>query len=122
MKVLLVEDSLELADLISESFSHKKIKCITKATALDALEFLDKHKVDVLITDLHMPHMSGEELCQIVKAKYRIPAILTSGDYAIHNSNHFDAFILKPFDFSELVEVVELVASKTESLRPQSMR
>lgn len=120
MKVLLVEDSLELANLISDSFQEKKITCITKTSALGALEFLDKHKVDVLISDLHLPHMSGEELCQIAKDKYITPTILTSGDYAIHNSKHFDAFILKPFEFSELLEMVNLVAKKLEASRPQS--
>ena len=122
MRLLLVEDSLELANLISDSFQDKKITCITKTSALGALEFLDQHSVDVLITDLHLSHINGEELCQIAKAKYRVPTILTSGDYAVHNSKNFDAFILKPFDFSELLEMVNLVALKRNTSRPQSMR
>lgn len=122
MKVLLVEDSLVLSNLISESLKENGFKCVTRTSSLGALEFLESHKTDVLITNLHLPHISGEELSQIVKEKFRIPTILTSKDYAISDSKNFDGFILKPFEVEELIEMIELVARKNQSLRPQDMR
>ena len=121
MKILLVEDRLDLANNLAEEFKGLKYKIITKSSSLGALEFLENNRVDILISDLHMDHINGEQLAQIVRKKYSTPSILMSGDYNIKNSKNFDAFILKPFNFDELVELVKIVAQKSKKTRPQSM-
>lgn len=120
MKILLVEDRLDLANNLAEKFKNLKYKIITKSSSLGALEFLENNRVDILISDLHMDHINGEELAQIVREKYSTPSILTSADYNIKNSKNFDAFILKPFDFDELDELVKIVVQKSKRSRPQS--
>lgn len=118
MKILLIEESLELASLISEFLKKNGHKCVTKTSALGALEFLEAHKMDLLITELELSSLNGEELCQIAKTKYKIPTLLTAKNYAINDSKNFDGFILKPFEVSELLEMINIVAQKTKS-RPQ---
>lgn len=118
MRILLIEESLELANLISEGLSKNGHKCVTKTSALGALEFLESHKMDLLITELELSSLNGEELCQIVKSKYKIPTLLSANNYAINNSKNFDGFILKPFDVTELLDMISIVAKKKDS-RPQ---
>jgi len=121
MKILLVEEKIELSNQLAESFGNLTYDVITKSSSLGALEFLENNTVDLIISDLNMGHISGEELAQVVKKKYGIPSILMSSNYNIVNGANFDAFILKPFDFDELLELVKIVAAKAKAQRPQVM-
>jgi two-component system, OmpR family, alkaline phosphatase synthesis response regulator PhoP len=119
MKILLVEDKVELACLLADNFKDHGHHCHNKTSALGALELLEKETFDVIICDLHLPHINGETFSVKVKSLYKTPVILMSGDYKILDSKNFDAFILKPFNFDELLDLVELVTQAQIKLGPQ---
>jgi DNA-binding response OmpR family regulator len=118
MKVLLVDEKIEVANQLLEGFKAAKIECWTKTSALGALELLETNHFDVIVTTMNLPHLHSMSFAQIAKEKYKIPVIVTASTYPAQNSNSFDAFILEPYDFSELLELIQMLAKPQLKTRP----
>jgi CheY-like chemotaxis protein len=70
MKILIVDDHQETADLLEASvllWGHFADKVYS---GIKAMEMLQQYSYDVLITDAQMPGMSGFELCRYVRDQF----------------------------------------------------
>jgi DNA-binding NtrC family response regulator len=77
--LLIVDDDQSVLDLLSELFSADHL-CHTASTAEEAIGRLDSHDYDVIVTDISMPGMSGEDLLGFVEAhRPSTPVIFVSG-------------------------------------------
>ena len=65
-KILLVEDNREYIDMLKTILSEHGYQVITAYNGEDGLEILkkDASSIDIIITDLHMPGISGLELAK----------------------------------------------------------
>lgn len=108
--VLLVEDNEELLDLLEEAFSP--IYTVYKAKdGKEGLEAASTYLPDLIISDVMMPIVSGNELCMQLKNKMEtshIPVLLltaqTTSEQIIKGiSNGADDFITKPFNMQVLL-------------------
>lgn len=109
--ILVIEDNVLLADFIAEVLQEEGYKVQVAANGQEGLSRLREVKPDLVITDLMMPKLSGEEVCQVIKAhpKYHeIPVVLMSSrDEAFVNVKcKYAAFLPKPFDLSSLLGLV----------------
>ena len=70
-KILLVEDNREYIDMLKKILSEHGYQVITAYNGEDGLEILkkDKSSIDIIITDLHMPGISGLEFAKEVFLK-----------------------------------------------------
>lgn len=91
---------------------------------IDALEYLGKNKVDVVITDILMPKMDGLELTQIIHENYPdIQVCIVSGygefEYA-RKAMRFGVsdYLLKPLDFDELSQCLSRFRDVLDARRP----
>lgn len=82
-----------------------------------ALDIIKEQKIDILITDLNMPEMSGLELTRLIKAKYPLIKVIVLTMYndrgiikEIINSKA-DGYILKNTDQLELVKAINEIAA-----------
>lgn len=141
LRFLVVDDSRAIQAIVRRAILHCGYSPIEVETALDgeqALELIDTFKPDLVITDWHMPKVSGLEMVQALRqlghqdvrvgfiTTERTPALL---EEAISNGALF--ILHKPFDDAELVAVVanavkDLVAvpglaSSETSAAPQSI-
>lgn len=75
--------------------------------ALNAIEFLQKHSVDLIFLDIHLPKISGIDFLNIVNPKPQIILTTAFQEYAI-KSYEFDVldYLLKPFSFERFVKAV----------------
>ncbi len=109
--ILLVEDAELLRPMIAEIISAHGYTVLAAADGFEALELLEAHegKIDLLLTDIVMPHMSGTELAQQVLAKVpHMRVIFTSGypdDSSIQKLflDQHVTFIQKPYGAGELL-------------------
>ena len=83
------------------------------ADGLEALECLEKEQIDVVVTDLKMPKLSGLGLLEHVTSTYpETPVIIITAHGTIETAvdalkkGAFD-YITKPFDRDELISVIE---------------
>ncbi|MCB1149552.1 MAG: sigma-54-dependent Fis family transcriptional regulator, partial [Chlamydiia bacterium] len=102
-RVLVVDDDPLTRDFITESLEMRELTVYTASCGKDALAILKEQSIDLLVTDMHMPHMSGLEL--IEKMRKVSPATLVIVITAYGSiDNAVDAmrlgafnYILKPF-------------------------
>lgn len=111
--MLIVDDEPMIRDMLSKAFrSHGGLNVLTAANGQEAIENLGKEKIDIIITDLKMPVMSGLKLLAFLnKNNLEIPVIVLTGygtSEVERKINSFDRFIFfeKPLDVNVLVEYV----------------
>ena len=79
-KVLIVDDQPNIIQTLKHCFSAKGYEVNVASNRKDALGFLNKIKVDLVLLDVKMPGISVAELARIVKEKYpQAKIILISG-------------------------------------------
>lgn len=115
--ILLVEDEDMLRGLIRELLEIKGYAVLEASQGVEALELFKKsmEPVDLVLTDVVMPHMSGSELVErLRKEQPALRVIFMSGytganNAAIHKSLEMPgvAFLQKPFRLNALISQVE---------------
>ncbi len=114
--ILLAEDEPLLRELGQTILTQAGYKILTAPNA-DALEtFVAEHegKIDLLLTDVVMPGMSGPELVKLVRARWPEVRVLYMSGYADDEIEDLDrdaGFLQKPFTPTELTEkIAEMLA------------
>ncbi|MEE3078460.1 MAG: response regulator [Bdellovibrionota bacterium] len=67
-RMLVVDDEPELLEILSEYFELKDFNVFTAESGNKALEFLDKEKVDFVLSDIRMPDGDGIYLVKSLRA------------------------------------------------------
>ena len=76
LKVLIVDDSKAMRAVIKKTLKAAGFaleECYEAGDGLEALKVLDQNQVDVVLSDLHMPNMSGLELLERLRQENRVP-------------------------------------------------
>jgi len=114
-KVLVVDDEEAIAELLGNMLKKLGYVVMTKSNSATALEtFQDEYKsIDLVVTDMSMPGMSGAELAtELLKIKPGLPIILCTGFSEIINEEKakaagFTGFLLKSVLRSQLAHAVK---------------
>lgn len=108
IKILLIEDDIELAQLLEVSLAAEQIDVKLAFTPLDGLTALQNETFDALVLDLSLPQMDGLEICRIVRKSIpNLPIIISSArsdmnDKVMGFERGADDFLPKPYDPREL--------------------
>lgn len=108
INILIVEDGDDIRDIMSSTFD-KIFK--NTYTAIDGVDGLAKYKElqpDIIISDIRMPNMSGNEMINIIKeTDPDIPIIVVSGHgRIIKATDKADIILEKPIKFDKLIEEI----------------
>lgn len=122
--VLVVEDNPSVLSFVSRQMA-RDYEVLTASDGAEALMLLDKHFVNLVVSDVMMPVMDGFELCKTIKANLNyshIPVILltakTDMQFKIEGLEiGADAYIEKPFSPEYLSAVVANLINNREKLR-----
>ncbi|MCK5520649.1 MAG: response regulator, partial [Candidatus Marinimicrobia bacterium] len=66
-KLLIVDDDASIRNVLKESLENEEYDVATAKDAFAAIEYLKENKVDLIISDLMMPEMTGSELLQKIR-------------------------------------------------------
>ena len=113
MTILVAEDDGAMRDLLTEELSEAGYAVVAAADGLEALEQLERHAVDILVTDQQMPGMKGRELLDEVRVRRpEVPVIIITAFGSIDAA--VDAmrggayhFLPKPFGIEDLLRVLD---------------
>ena len=110
--VLVVDDDSHLRYLLSLRLVSAGYRVYGAANGWEALEQMEKHSIDVILTDSHMPEMNGFALLSICRVKWpRTPVVFFSGeqDDMAHEAVERGAFawIRKGSEFVVFLEVLD---------------
>ena len=121
-RILLVDDEQILAELGKELLESVGYKVVTETNSLQAMETFraDPYRFDLVITDMTMPGLRGEELArQIIALRPDMPIILCTGysdliDEKLAREIGIREFVMKPYVVANFVQTIRK-ALKTET-------
>ncbi|MDR1131229.1 MAG: response regulator transcription factor [Oscillospiraceae bacterium] len=116
--ILAVDDEPKILEVVSSFLESKGYKVFTAENGRQALEVFEKNNIALVLLDLMLPDMSGEEVCAVIRKKSRVPIImLTAKSEETSHLNGFtigaDDYITKPFSLKVLAAHVEAILRRT---------
>ena len=111
--VLFVDDEVSILNTLKRLLRNEEYNLLTAASAQEGLELLSQQPVDIVISDMRMPGVSGTEFLEKVKDKYpAIKRMIMSGYADLEsvvsaiNQGNISQFISKPWNNDALKQIV----------------
>lgn len=113
--ILIVENEVSNRLLIERVLATRGYRCISASNGREALDILDRERVDLILTDLSMPILDGYRTTQLIRerpALAQVPIVAVTA-YALNDENDdaiqvgCNEYLIKPFKPRQLLEVVD---------------
>lgn len=103
--ILIVEDNIDIHNFIKEVLEKKKYKVLDAYSGTEALMLIEKENINLILLDLMLPGLNGEEIIKKIK---RIPIIVISAKISPEDKVNVllsgaNDYITKPFNKEELL-------------------
>lgn len=132
IKLLIVEDDINLSFLMKENFEAKGFEVVLAKTGLEGVDLFKEHLFDACILDVMLPELDGWRVAQKIKSiNSKVPFVfLTARNESVDKLSGFelgaDDYITKPFNFKELyyrmLVVLKRVQVENKELSPEVIR
>jgi two-component system OmpR family response regulator len=118
-RILVVDDEPSITDFIAIGLRHEGFEVRTAPDGRAALRAVDEFKPHLVVLDLMMPRMDGWELCRALAGDRRRGLLILSardevGDRVQGLELGADDYLVKPFEFSELLARVRAVLRRRQ--------
>lgn len=125
IKIAMVEDDLELADVLTQYLKQYNIEVTNYEEPFLALSSLKFNKYDLIILDLTLPGMDGLDVCKIIVRDYKLPIIISSArsditDKVTALQLGADDYLPKPYDPRELEVRIKTILRRFNSSNEES--
>ena len=110
--IMIVDDEREITELVALYLENERFTVFKCYTAQEAIECIDKEKLDLAILDVMLPDMNGFEICKRIRRDYNYPVIMLTAKIAEVDritglTLGADDYVTKPFLPLELVARVK---------------
>lgn len=117
-QILAVDDEPKILSVVSSFLESRGYSVFTAENGRKALETFDRENISMVILDLMLPDISGEEICKIIRKKSRVPIIMLTAKVEENDLLNglgigADDYITKPFSLKELSARVETILRRT---------
>ena len=123
MKILLIEDNLDIIKSLTYLLSSNNYLVVSKTTIKDSIQELENNKFDLVIIDISLPDGSGMDLFKYIRDNYELSSIfLTAKDLEEDIVQGFnlgiDDYITKPFLPGELLaRINKIIGTKNKIIK-----
>ncbi len=105
--ILIVDDDAAIRESMQEFLELEEFKVLSVSNAEEAINFLKKNQVDIVLTDIIMFEMDGLDLTNLIKKEYDTDVVIMTGYTSEHSyeqaiSRGASDFLFKPVRFEEL--------------------
>ena len=121
-EVIAIDNDAVLLPMLKEMYAQEGIHCDTCTDAAELIELIRKKEYSLLLTDLNMPDINGFELLELLRTSNvgnsrDIPVVVTTASGSCSKEELMDrgftGYLLKPFSISELMEISDKCAIKS---------
>jgi len=113
--ILVVENEVSNRILIERVLSTRGYRCLSASNGREALNILDRERVDLILTDLSMPVLDGYQTTQLIRARPGLENVPIVAVTAFALADEGEAarqigcteYLTKPFKPRQLLEVVD---------------
>ncbi|MBE9181546.1 response regulator transcription factor [Oculatella sp. LEGE 06141] len=109
MRILVVEDDMQLADMLTEALTNRQYAVDVAHDGESAWDWIEMLDYDLVLLDITLPKISGLRFCQKLRDRnFPIPVLMltardTIADKIIGLDAGADDYMVKPFDLEELM-------------------
>ena len=119
MKILLVEDDLEISKLLAEFLQENGYEVFCQYDGLHVLDCLRENKIDLILLDIMLPYRNGDTVLTAVRECSTVPIIVISAKGTTQNKVDLlrlgaDDYITKPFKLGVLVSRVNALLRRAK--------
>ena len=128
--ILIVEDNIDIHNLIREVLEKEHYRVLSSYTGTEAMRIIENERIDLILLDLMLPEINGEEIVKKVKDT---PIIVISAKISTEDKvnvllNGANDYLTKPFNVEELLARIKVQLridnkkEKNEDLTYKDMR
>jgi DNA-binding response OmpR family regulator len=109
MRILVVEDDVQIADLLAEALTNRQYKVDVAQDGEEAWSWVEALEYDLILLDITLPKMNGIRFCQRLRERHSaVPVLIltardTIADKIVGLDAGADDYMVKPFDIEELL-------------------
>lgn len=124
-EILLVEDEKRIAKLIAAYLEQGGYTTTLAFDGKEALQQFETHPFDLIILDLMLPLLSGEEVCRSIRSQSTVPILMLTAKTDLEDKlTGFrigaDDYLSKPFEPEELIERVHALLRRSRDNQPKA--
>ncbi|MDU7412556.1 MAG: response regulator transcription factor [Anaerococcus sp.] len=117
--ILIIEDEKKISTIMKSYFEKEGYRVFQSFDGQEGLDTFNKENIDLVILDLMLPKIPGEEVIKEIRNQSEVPVIMVSAK--VEENNRVDGlrlgaddYVTKPFSPKELVERVKAVLRRIE--------
>lgn len=126
-KILIIEDEMKIAEVVAAYLGRDGHESVIRLNGKDGQNTFSEDEFDLIILDLMLPDVNGEEICRYIRRRSRIPILMLTAK--VDESSLLygfrigaDEYITKPFSPRELmVRVKALLRRSREEVTAQTV-
>lgn len=116
--ILIVDDEEKIREVVISYLEREGFRTVEAQTGRSALQVVKEEAVDLVVLDLMLPDISGEEVCQQIRKISSVPVLMLTAkvaeeDRVIGLTLGADDYVIKPFSPRELVARVKAILRRS---------
>lgn len=121
INILVVDDEKTIVDVIEAYLKKAGYNVFKSYDGKEAITIFNNENIDLIILDLMLPDISGEEVCKIIKTEKDVPIIMLTAkineDDILNGFNlGADDYVVKPFSVKQLMARVSAILRRVKNL------
>lgn len=125
-RILVVDDEPKIVEVVQSYLEHSGYEVYSAYDGRRALAMFQEFEPDLIILDLMLPDITGEDICKMIRSKSMIPIIMLTAKVEEENiltglGMGADDYITKPFSPKQLVARVAAVLRRVPDKRPPTL-
>ncbi len=122
-KVMVVEDEQSLREPLVYLLEKEGYEVLEASDGARALEFFKTEPIDLILLDIMMPGMSGNEVCRVIRQTSNVPVIMLTAkdseiDKVVGLEIGADDYVTKPYSTRELLARMKAVLRRNSEPTP----
>ncbi|MDR2884766.1 MAG: response regulator transcription factor [Deferribacteraceae bacterium] len=119
LTILIIDDDDEICELVRLFLELEGYSVIAANSGVEGLDLFRSKSPDLVILDIGLPDVNGQQLCRIIRAESRVPIIMLSAKDSVSDKvlcldYGADDYITKPFENIELLARINALKRRSE--------
>jgi two-component system OmpR family response regulator len=116
-KILVIEDEEKVLEIVKNYLNKEGFDPIVSSKGIEGLDMFFEYSPDLVVLDLMLPDMTGEEICKKIKSESDTPVIMLTAKSTVDErikglSLGADDYLIKPFSPRELMMRIKVILKR----------